>query len=194
MSYGPDFAYASASLLCALIGAVHDVKSRRVPNRLTGPAFVAGLALHAGLDGWRGLGSALGAGLIAGSLFLVFYLAGGMGAGDVKLIAAVAALAGMPRVTPLLLLTALAGGVLALLLAVSRGRLKATLANVGALLVHHGTSGLRPHPDLNLLNSDTLRLPYAVAIASGSAMTLLLTVPGLTALGQTMFGQTVVAR
>ena len=141
-----------------------------MPNRLTGPAFLGGLLLHFCLAGWRGLGSALAAGLIAGSLFLVFYLAGGMGAGDVKLIAAVAALAGLPRVTPLLLLTALAGGVLALVLALARRRLKATLLNVGALLVHHGTQGLRPHPDLNLLNSSTLRLPYAVAIAGGSAL------------------------
>ncbi|HEY0795218.1 MAG TPA: A24 family peptidase [Acidisarcina sp.] len=178
MTFRPDFAYAAASLLCAMIGAFYDVKSRRVPNLLTVPAFVLGLTLHAGLDGWRGLGSAAAAGLIAGAVFLIFYLAGGMGAGDVKLIAAVAALAGMPRITSLLLLTALAGGILAVLLAVSRGRLKATLINVGALLVHHGTSGLRPHPDLNLLNSATLRLPYAVAIAGGSALTLALTVHG----------------
>ena len=179
MTFRPDFAYAAASLLCALIGAGFDVKSRRVPNLLTGPALLLALVLHGGLDGWRGLGSATAAGLIAGALFLVFYLAGGMGAGDVKLIAAVAALAGMPRVTPLLLLTALAGGVLAVGLALSRGRLKATLINVGALLVHHGTSGLKPHPDLNLLNSATLRLPYAVAIASGSALTLALTLVGV---------------
>lgn len=168
----PAFVYAAASLLCASIGAGYDIKSRRVPNRLTGPAFLAGLLLHFGLDGWAGLGSATAAGLIAGSVFLIFYLAGGMGAGDVKLIAAVAALAGLPRVTPLLILTALAGGVLAVVLALSRGRLKATFLNVGALLVHHGTRGLRPHPDLNLLNSASLRLPYAVAIAGGSALSL----------------------
>lgn len=184
MTLVPDFAYAAAALLCALIGAVYDVRSRRVPNRLTGPAFVLGLVLHAGLDGWRGLGSALAAGLIAGCVFLIFYMAGGMGAGDVKLIAAVAALAGMPRITPLLLLTALAGGVLALALALWRGRLRATLTNVGSLLVHHSISGLRPHPDLNLLNSATLRLPYAVAIASGSALTL----------GMMLFRPMVVAR
>ncbi|HEY0757646.1 MAG TPA: prepilin peptidase [Acidisarcina sp.] len=170
MILNPEFAYAAASLTCALTGAFFDVKSRRVPNRLTGPALLLGLLLHLFCGGWRGLGSAAAAGLIAGAVFLVFYLAGGMGAGDVKLMAAVAALAGLPHVTPLLLLTAIAGGVLAVGLALLHGRLQATVLNVGALLVHHGTRGLRPHPDLNLLNSATLRLPYAVAIASGSAL------------------------
>jgi prepilin peptidase CpaA len=180
MIFRPEFAYAAASLGCASIGAWYDVKTRRVPNRLTGPAFLLGLALHAGVAGWRGLGSALAAGLIAGAVFLVFYLAGGMGAGDVKLIAAVAAITGLPRVTPLLLLTALAGGVLAVGLALMHGRMKATMLNVGALLVHHTRRGLRPHPDLNLLNSATLRLPYAVAIATGSALTFGMMVLGLT--------------
>ena len=168
----PEFAYTAIALICALTGAVYDIRSRRVPNALTGPALLFGLLAHFALGGVRGLGSAAAAALIAGALFLIFYLAGGMGAGDLKLMMAVAAIAGLPRVADLLVLTAIAGGVLAILVALSRGRLKATLLNVGALLVHHGTAGLRPHPDLNLLNSATLRLPYAVAIATGSALTL----------------------
>lgn len=93
-----------------------------------------------------------------------------MGAGDVKLITAVGCIAGLSEVGYLLILTALAGGVMAIFLALYRGRLKETLVNMGALVVHHRTEGLAPHPELNIANSQTLRLPYAVAIAAGSAL------------------------
>ena len=95
-----------------------------------------------------------------------------MGAGDVKLIAAVGCIAGLSHIGYVLVLTALAGGVMALGLAAMRGRLKETLLNVGAIASHHGHAGLTPHPELNVLNSNTLRLPYALAIAAGSILTL----------------------
>ena len=171
-----DSMYAASAVLCALIGAAYDVKDRRVPNFLTGPALVFGLALHASFGGWRDLATAALAGVACGLVFLVFYLAGGMGAGDVKLIAAVACIAGLQRVGHLLILTALAGGAMALLLVLVRGRFRETAANVGALFAHHREKGLTPHPELNVLNTRTLRLPYAVAIATGSVLTLCLLV------------------
>jgi prepilin peptidase CpaA len=69
-------------------------------------------------------------------------------------------------------LTSLAGGVMALSLALYRGRLKETLMNMWALAIHHGTEGLAPHPELNIGNAQTLRLPYALAIAAGTALSL----------------------
>jgi len=44
--------------------------------------------------------------------------------------------------------------------------------NMGRLLVYHGSAGLRPHPDLNLSNPGTLRLPYGLAIAAGAGSSL----------------------
>jgi prepilin peptidase CpaA len=82
----------------------------------------------------------------------------------------------MPHIFYLLVLTALAGGVMAVGLALWRGRLKETLVNVGAIAVHHRIEGLKPHPHLNLANAWTLRLPYALAIAAGSAISLCLLV------------------
>lgn len=172
----PDFVYAACALLCALTGAAYDIKSRRVPNFLTGPALLFGLALHVSFGGWRDLASAASAALICGSIFLIFYLAGGMGAGDVKLIVAVGCVAGLPRAGHLLILTALAGGVMAVVLVLARGRVKQTLSNVGSLVAHHRAFGLQPHPDLNVSNANNLRLPYAVAIAAGSALTMCLLV------------------
>lgn len=171
-----EFVYPATSLLCAVIGAVFDVRSRRVPNLLTLPALLFGLLLHFTFGGWSQVASAASAGLICGLIFLVFHLAGGMGAGDVKLIAAAGCIAGLPHIGLLLILTSLAGGVMAIGLALYRGRLKQTIANVLTLVVHHKTSGLAPHPEFNVGNARTLRLPYALAIAVGSALSLCLLV------------------
>ena len=169
-----EFVYPAAATLAALAGAAFDLKSRRIPNFITGPAILLGLILHLSLDGWHGLLSALGAFFICGAIFLVFYLAGGMGAGDVKLMAATGCIAGLPNVAYLLALTAIAGGVMAVVLALVRGRLKETLSNVFALTKHHRESGLTPHPEINVLNSSTLRLPYGLAIAAGCSITFYL--------------------
>lgn len=171
-----EFLYPAAATLFTTLGAGFDLKSRRIPNWITGPSMLLGLLLHGLIDGWRGVLTSLAAGLICGFIFVIFYLAGGMGAGDVKLITAAGALAGLSHVAYLLVLTSLAGGAMALVLALSRGRLKETLANVVALTTHHTRTGLKPHPEINVLNTSTLRLPYGVAIAAGSSITLLLSV------------------
>jgi prepilin peptidase CpaA len=136
------------------------------------PGFLLGLMLHFTFGGWRQMLTAALAGIICGAVFLVFYIAGGMGAGDVKLISAVGCIAGLPYVACLLILTALAGGVMAVGLALLRGKLKETIGNVGALASHHTQQGLTPHPELNVLNQSTLRLPYGLAIAAGSVLSL----------------------
>jgi prepilin peptidase CpaA len=164
-----ELTYALFGLACATVGAVYDITSRRVPNLLTFPAIALGLMMHLLLGGWRQLLSAVAAGSLCGLLFLGMYLAGGMGAGDVKLMTAIGCLSGLSLVGPFLLATALAGGVMALGLALYRGRLYDTLGNVRRIVVHFGTHGIAPHPELNLGNASTLRLPYAVAIAIGSA-------------------------
>ena len=167
-----DTTFVGMSFVSAGIGAWSDVRTRRIPNWLTGSSILAGLILHLVLGGWRSLGSAALAGLLAGAVFLVFHLAGGMGAGDVKLMTAVSVLAGLNHFAEILIATALMGGVFALTLAVSRRRLKHTLSNIGVLVAHHGSSGLRPHSDINVSNEETLRLPYGLAIAAGTGITL----------------------
>ena len=167
-----EMVYLGAAVVCAFSGAVCDYRWRRIPNRLTASSFLLGLVLHLLLGGWRSMAGAALAGLGAGGAFLLFYLAGGMGGGDVKLMAAVGACAGLSHVAAVLVATAIAGGVFAVALALVAGRFRQTLLNVVKLLSHHGTAGLRPHPDLNLGNSHALRLPYGIAIGAGTAITL----------------------
>ncbi len=174
MHLSKELIYPAAAALVAILGAMTDLRSRRIPNLLTGPAMLLGLMLHFTFDGWHGLLLSLLAGFLCGVLFLVFFLAGGMGAGDVKLITAVGCLAGLSNSPSVLVLTAIAGGVMGVGLALMRGQLKQTVSNVAALATHHREEGLTPHPDLNVSNSSTLRLPYGLAIAAGCCVTLFL--------------------
>jgi len=174
MPFDKEIVYPASASIAALLGAAFDVRSRRIPNFVTAPAFVAGLLLHLGVEGGKGFASSLAAGLLCGAIFLIFYLAGGMGAGDVKLIAAAGALVGLSNTAVLLVCTSLAGGAMGILFALVRGRLRSTLSNVAVLASHHQHLGLTPHPDLNVRNAATLRLPYGLAIAAGCCITLYL--------------------
>jgi prepilin peptidase CpaA len=178
MMFPTQFVYPAAALVCAAIGAVYDVRSGRIPNFVTFPAMLGGLLLHFALGGWRGLGSALAAGLICGIAFLLFWIVGGMGAGDVKLMSAAGCLTGLPGAGSLLLLTAFAGAAMAIGLALWKRRLTETLRNVGSLLMYHRIAGLAPHPVLNIDNPHTIRLPYALAISAGCALTVYLQAVG----------------
>ena len=170
----PELAFPAGSLLCATISAVYDVRSRRIPNFVTLPAIASGLLLHGIFGGRQQLASAAAGGLICGLIFFVFYLAGGMGGGDVKLITAAGSIVGLSLIQHLLIFTALAGGIMAIGLALYRRQLRETWHNMHALAVHHTIMGLTPHPQFNISNEHTLRLPYALAIAAGSALSLCL--------------------
>ena len=164
--------FAGTALVCAAVASIFDVRERRIPNRLTASSLLAGLLLHLALGGWHDLGSAALAALTAGGIFLIFFMAGGMGAGDVKLMAAIGAITGLASLQMLILVTVLAGAVFALVLAGFHGRLRQTLRNVATLIAHHGSRGLTPHPEMNLSNERTLRLPFALPIAAGCLFTV----------------------
>lgn len=159
-------------LICAsaiaMAGAFHDARSRRIPNRLTLTAMAAGFGARAALGGWLGLESALWGALLAGGIFFLLFVVGGMGGGDVKLMAAVGAWVGVGEVAPILLVAALAGGVLAIVYMIANGTVVRTLRNSVILMQHHVTSGLQPHPQLNIQESGTTRVPFGVAIAAGT--------------------------
>lgn len=174
----PDLISLQCATACGAVAAATDLHSRRIPNWLTGPGLLLGVALHFGYGGLRGAGMALLSALVAGGIFFVFFIAGGMGAGDVKLMAAVGALAGMRPLPGILIATALLGAVAAVVTAMANGRLRETVGNAGAILAHHQANGLTAHPELNVRNNATLRLPYAIPIAAGCAVMLFVALHG----------------
>lgn len=183
----------SRSLLPALLLAgllawavASDVRSRRIPNQLVLAGMLAGLALQATVTPGAGLFSvpfgALGllasaAGIALGLLLLLpMYALGAMGAGDVKLMAAIGAFLGPLDTLGAGLSSVLAGGVLALLVALLQGSLRKVAGNVKVMVlgsVLRGMAGGSPRVDAPV--AATGQLPYAVAIASGTVAYLLLT-------------------
>ena len=102
------------AIAVGLVAMVTDFKRREIDNWLVVAALVAGLGWQVGQHGWIGIFHAL-AGAAAGfGVFLVFYLLGGMGGGDVKLMAGFGALLGLGRLLEAALWTAAVGGLLAL--------------------------------------------------------------------------------
>jgi prepilin peptidase CpaA len=168
----------AAFLLAVVVGAaVYDVRYRRIPNWLTVSGVLIGLAMNTFLyQGWPGLRFAL-TGMAAGfGAYLVLYLLRAMGAGDVKLMAAVGALVGWEDWFAIFLITAIVGGVMALILVAVRGRLKTTLWNVGFIL-HEMKSG-RPaylgKEELDVRSPKALGLPHGAVIAVGTIFYLVL--------------------
>ena len=90
-----------------------------------------------------------------------------MGAGDVKLITAVGCFVGPGVALEIVLASAIAGGIFAIIFALWQGRLRAVLVNVVDLVKFHAVAGAEVHPSLNLSNPQAARLPYGVAIAAG---------------------------
>ncbi len=169
-----DIALLIVALALAITAAVFDVQQHRIPNWLTYPGMVSGIVLRGVLFGWKGLGSAVEGFAFAGGVMLLFYAVRAMGAGDVKLMAAIGSLLGPRQSVVVLVATAICGGVLAIGYALYRGRMWATIKNVGSVLRFHAWAGLRAHPELNLDNPTALRMPYGLAIAAGTLYALLL--------------------
>jgi prepilin peptidase CpaA len=97
-----------------LIATITDLHSRRIPNWLVGPFLLSGMATAAVLHGWSGIGNSLSGILIGAGVFGLFAWRGGMGMGDVKLCAAAGGWLGPHQLFIGLVLTAIAGGLLAI--------------------------------------------------------------------------------
>jgi Flp pilus assembly protein protease CpaA len=104
---------------------------------------------------------------IGGGVLLLFYLGGGMGAGDFELMAAASVLSGLGHVVEALLATMLLSGLFALGYALFNRRLGAVMTIMVTLIVRHGKDWLPPHLEIDLTDPLTLRLPYGSTVAAG---------------------------
>jgi prepilin peptidase CpaA len=155
-----------------LTAGVWDVRTRRIPNALTFSAAIAGLIFHGVTGGWTGAGWSLAGWFVGAALFFPFFALRGMGAGDVKLLAAVGAWLFPAQAVLAALLTSIAGGVIGVAVALNHRYLTTALWNVWTLLTHWRVAGIQPLPDVTLDEARGPRLAYAVPIAIGTMVTL----------------------
>lgn len=149
------------------VAVVVDLRTRRIPNELTAAMTGLGIGLAAG--GVAGMSTAAAlAGFALGLLVMLpGYAMGATGAGDVKLMGAVGALVGPAPVLLAFLCTSIAGGVLAIVVAVRRQRLAQTVAATGRLLATPN----RAADEIRSAPRDS-RFAYGPAIAAGSLIAL----------------------
>jgi prepilin peptidase CpaA len=158
---------------------VTDVRARRIPNAISAPAMLLGALLNGAYFGIAGLaGSAAGIGVAILVLFFPFAL-GGIGAGDVKMMAAVGALLGMRLMLVSLLVGMLLGGVVMLAYLARAGRLRekvaATARMVAVAAMTRSTGPLR----LSAAAPEAVALPYSIPLALGTAAVLVAYLSGL---------------
>jgi prepilin peptidase CpaA len=158
------------TLALTFSAALLDWRSRRIPNWLTVPGLLLGVAVHTGLTGWHGTLFALwGAGL-ALLILLPLVLLRALGAGDWKLMGAVGAFLGWQLFLFVMFGSILASGVMAVVQVYRTGRVMETLRNMVTLVRGFLAFGLKKNPQISLDNPRLLKLPFGVAVAAATVV------------------------
>jgi len=140
-----------------------DLRSRRIPNWLVLPFFGLGLVVSVVLHGLHGAEQSLGGAGLGLLIYGFLFWMGGMGAGDVKLCAAIGAWIGPYQLILALVMTGLVGGLMALGIAAWGGFLKELFEHTGELVFSAQHRG-----EAVLTNPRRRKMPYAPAIAIGT--------------------------
>ncbi|WP_261176390.1 prepilin peptidase [Anaerobacillus sp. CMMVII] len=152
-------------LILLLVCLITDLKNRRIYNKVLFPTLALAIIIHTFIDGWAGLSTAFLGFLIGLGILIIPFLLGGMGAGDVKLLAVIGALKGTSFVIVTAIYMALAGGIIAIvIILMKKGSAK-------ALLYHF--FGKKYGVDLPYEKSAlSTTFPYGIAIVAGAIFTL----------------------
>jgi prepilin peptidase CpaA len=172
MSVQPNTVIAIIFIPLAVAITYMDVRYRRIPNKLVLLTLMVGLTLNTIFGGTHGLLVSLGGFALAFGLMFFLHLFGTMGAGDVKLFAAIGAINGISLVLPTLLVVTLAGGLLAICKMVYARRVGTTM--FGVFQFFYGLLPGQTVPRFDIPADRSYTLPYAVPICFGSLVSFFL--------------------
>src|SRR5881409_3377234 len=154
-----------------------DLRTRRIPNAITGPAILAGAALNVLYGGRAGFTASL-AGLGMGiGVLLAPFAAGGIGGGDVKMMGAVGALLGPHRTVVGLATGLVLGGLVMTVHLARQGRLREKLAAIAVMIGGVAVSGSVEPLKLSADAPGAVSLPYSVPLGLGAVTALVLGTP-----------------
>src|ERR1700688_2642434 len=145
------------AIVVGMAAVIDDLARRHIANWIPIAALAGGFGWQIGKSGWPGVLTALAGTVVGFAVFLIFYLLGGMGGGDVKLMAGFGALLGAGRLLEAALWTAGVGGIMAVV-ALGWKALRRRLTN---------TAALSPEE-----REREASIPYAPAIAVGVWLSL----------------------
>ena len=155
-----------------LVAACYDLRTWRVPNWLTIPFLVAGVAFQSFGGRLPGAGRSMAGIALACLFFGIPWWIGAMGLGDLKLAAGVGAWIGPGQLVTASVFTALAGGVFAVGWALWHGSLNASLDSAGDLLTPWRARPPESKKEVRARTPATA-IPYAPAIAFGTLLSFL---------------------
>ena len=145
------------AIVVGMAAVIDDLARRHIANWIPAAALAGGFGWQIGQSGWQGALTALAGTVVGFAVFLIFYLLGGMGGGDVKLMAGFGALLGTVRLLEAALWTAGIGGIMALV-AVGWKALRRSTPVLGTLSAEE--------------REREASIPYAPAIALGVWLSL----------------------
>ena len=154
--------------LALSVSAITDLLYRRISNYVTFSTIGIALVCYSVGSGLPGLIFSLKGLSFGFVLLLPLYFLGGTGAGDVKLMAAVGAILGIEHTLSAFLLIMILGGIMALVMLVTKGKVWGTLRRLGFSLYALSSGGA---PNVMKVDRATLRrdgIPYGVVIAAGT--------------------------
>lgn len=157
-------------LMLVVAASVYDVRYRRIPNWLTAGGVVVGIALNSFLYGFSGTLHSLKGFFVAFGIYVTLYALHAMGAGDVKLMAAVGSIVGWENWFGIFIATAVIGGIMSLILITAKGRVKKTLFNVGFIMseMKSGRAAYLKNEELDVKSKKAMGLPHGAVIAVGT--------------------------
>ena len=163
------------TLVAVGTAAIRDIKKKVIPNIITYPLIAGGLILNTVLFGLEGFKNSVFGLLILIAILFIPFAFGWLGAGDVKLYAGIAAFNGMWFGIFTLLYSSLVGGVIALIIVISRGELGLTLINLSSSLLNVKMNLLEGKlPQSDDISTTGIKFPYGLAIFMGTVVTYLL--------------------
>ena len=170
------FWYITCAILVpgVLLASWIDYTQRRVPNWLNLALILSGLTVQGIFFGWTGLGIGFG-GLLTGlALLIVPWLMHGLGAGDVKLLAAIGVWLGPILAFYSFALGAAIGGVAAIVMILFTGRLKMAWANLGIILAKcsNRQTVFSEFGSAKSFGTSSQLLPYGVPLTAGTLIIL----------------------
>jgi len=154
----------------AVLVIYNDVRYRRIPNPYVLATLISGLTLNFAVAGLQGGLNSIGGCVLAFILMFILHVFGAMGAGDVKLFAAIGSVIGVQLVLPTFVVVILTGGLLALVTTLRSGVFRTTMFRVLQILV-----GLLPGwqmPKFSVPADRRLTIPYGAAITIGAIIAI----------------------
>jgi prepilin peptidase CpaA len=158
-----------------LVAAIYDLRLKRIPNWLNLSGVVLGITVNTLLFGRTGFMLAVFGIMFSLLIYVPLYLIRGMGAGDVKLMAAVGAIAGPWNWFVIFLATALLGGIVSLVFVAFKRRLHETCFNVALVAneLFHFRMPSKSNAQLDIRHPRAMGMPHGLLIAIGAVAFLI---------------------